>query len=400
MPPRAGNLGRVVAGTRKDTASAEAEVTRASIRPDQGRTAARNLSMSVPFPRLAGMAAPDSEPTTDDAASARPLERHAEERTDPTLLATVLGEDRTRVLDLRDGTAPILESETGPRLKLRAPRAGDDPDRAFFLGRDDEGRAWVALEVAEAAEAPDAPQQDARTALSARVPASAVPATPGPGERPDPPETWSGLRDVGAQLGPRDVDAYMTAVALTNWHRTHRFCPRCGAPTKAVLAGWVRRCERDGTEHYPRTDPAVIMAVIDEHDRLLLARNAAWPLGRRSVLAGFVEPGERLEAAVAREVSEEVGVLVDDVTYCDSQPWPFPASLMLGFTARARSGDLRVDADEIVEAEWYTRERLAAAVADGSLGLPGRLSIARRLLELWYGEPIVPPVEVAFHRPS
>ena len=142
------------------------------------------------------------------------------------------------------------------------------------------------------------------------------------------------------------------------------------------------------------------MAVVDPDDRLLLARNPAWPAGRRSVLAGFVEPGERLEGAVAREVFEEVGVVVTDVRYVASQPWPFPASLMLGFTARAVAADLTLDSVEIAEAEWYTRAEVAAGVADGSLGLPGRTSIARRLLEDWYGARLEPPVEVAFHRPD
>ncbi|WP_338089040.1 NAD(+) diphosphatase [Phycicoccus endophyticus] len=152
-----------------------------------------------------------------------------------------------------------------------------------------------------------------------------------------------------------------------------------------VLAGWVRRCPADGSDHYPRTDVAVIMAVVDDDDRLLLARGRGFRSGGMSVLAGFVEPGETLAAAVVREVGEEVGVEVEEVTYLGDQPWPFPSSLMVGFRARARSTALRLQEDEIAAARWFTRDELAAAVADGSLVIPGRVSIARRLLEHWYG---------------
>jgi NAD+ diphosphatase len=151
--------------------------------------------------------------------------------------------------------------------------------------------------------------------------------------------------------------------------------------------GWVRHCPNDDTNQFPRTDPAVIMAITDADDRLLLARGPQWGPGRRSVLAGFVEPGEGLEQAVVRETMEEVAVVVDpdSIEYRGSQAWPLPASLMLGFRARATTTRLERQEDEIAEADWFTREEVAAAVADGVLGLPSRASIARSLIEDWYG---------------
>ncbi len=198
-------------------------------------------------------------------------------------------------------------------------------------------------------------------------------------------DSWATLRESGEALGDRDAGIFTTTQALTNWHTAHPFCPRCGSPTAAVHAGWVRRCKRDGSEHYPRTDPAVIMAVVDDDDRLLLGRGAQWPPGRFSVLAGFVEPGESFEAAVAREVGEEVGVTVTDVTYLGNQPWPFPSSDMVGFTARATSTDLRPDQVEMAEARWFTRDEYVKALRDNEIRTPSGISIAQRLIEHWLG---------------
>jgi NAD+ diphosphatase len=189
--------------------------------------------------------------------------------------------------------------------------------------------------------------------------------------------------DVGPDV--RLAGLLTQALALSNWHAAHTHCPRCGSPTRVAQSGYVRVCEADGSEHYPRTDPAVIMTVVDDDERLLLGRQAAWPVGRFSTLAGFVEPGEELEAAVRREVHEECGIVVDDVRYVASQPWPFPASLMCGFTGHAATTDVHVDGVEISEARWFTRASLREALASGEVLAPNRLSIARFLIEDWYG---------------
>ncbi|GAA3198893.1 NAD(+) diphosphatase [Actinocorallia longicatena] len=193
------------------------------------------------------------------------------------------------------------------------------------------------------------------------------------------------LRRVGALLDDLHSGLMTQATALAFWHATHRFCPRCGSETKVIAAGHVRVCPQDGAEQYPRLDPAVIMLVEDGDERVLLARGTGWPERRASVLAGFVEPGESLEQAVVREVYEEVGVRVEDVRYLGSQPWPLPQSLMLGFVCRTSDPALTLDPAEIAEAQWYSREELKAATLAGDLLVPGKVSIARQLLEHWYG---------------
>ena len=194
------------------------------------------------------------------------------------------------------------------------------------------------------------------------------------------------LRQVGALLSDRDAGLLTHAVALANWHDTHTHCPRDGTPTVPAPAGHLTTCPTDGSEHFPRLDPAVIMLVIDPDDRCLLARNALWPKGRMSVLAGFVEPGESAEHAVAREVFEETAITVGHIRYLGSQPWPMPRSLMLGFQAAAPAGQrITVDAEEIGEARWFTREEMLAAIGTGELAVAPTSSIARRLIEFWYG---------------
>ena len=159
-----------------------------------------------------------------------------------------------------------------------------------------------------------------------------------------------------------------------------------------TTGGWVRRCAADDSEHYPRTDPAVIMLVRDRDDRALLGHQVAWPDGWFSTLAGFVEPGESAEAAVRREVHEESGVTIgsdpDDVVYLGSQPWPFPNSLMLGFHAHASDVTVQADGVEIGEARWFTRDELKSSCATGEVRIPPAISIARRLIERWFGEPL------------
>jgi NAD+ diphosphatase len=195
---------------------------------------------------------------------------------------------------------------------------------------------------------------------------------------------FTDLRRVGPLL-PRTEGALLAyARGIAYWHERHRFCGVCGAPTRSEEGGHVRRCTNGACEatHFPRTDPAVIMLVHDG-ERCLLGRKAEWPKGMHSTLAGFVEPGESLEEAVAREVFEETGIEVEEVTYHSSQPWPFPASLMLGFHARARTRTITIDADELEHAAWYERADLLAREDDDTLRLPRRDSIARRLVEDW-----------------
>jgi NAD+ diphosphatase len=197
-----------------------------------------------------------------------------------------------------------------------------------------------------------------------------------------PVDTWSGLREVGADLGDLDAGLLVQAIGILEWHERNRFSPLTGAATTIERAGWTQRDPTTGTEIFPRTDPAVIMLVHDGGDRVVLGRQAVWPPGRFSILAGFVEPGESAEAAVVREVAEEVGLHVTDVRYVGSQPWPFPQSLMLGFVARADGGgDLTLDPDEIEEARWFTREELRAG--EGPKALPPPVSIARHIIDRW-----------------
>jgi NAD+ diphosphatase len=193
-----------------------------------------------------------------------------------------------------------------------------------------------------------------------------------------------GMRAAAAALPPEDAGLAAHAAALLNWHRRHGHCANCGAATDIVEGGIARHCPNCGAMHHPRTDPVVIMLVTDG-DRVLLGRQPTWPAGRYSALAGFVEPGESLEEAVAREVREEAGVEVGPPEYVGSQPWPFPTSLMLGFTAPFRSGEPRRIDDELEDVRWFSRAEVADAVAGrpSPLGLPPRFAIARRLLEHW-----------------
>jgi NAD+ diphosphatase len=193
------------------------------------------------------------------------------------------------------------------------------------------------------------------------------------------------LREVGASLSDVDAGLFAHAAALEQWHARHMRCPLCGAATVVALAGHIRRCVNDGSEHYPRTDPAVIMLVTDDADRCLLGRQPSWPAGRMSTLAGYVEAGETLEHAVVREVFEEVGIRVGDVRYVASQPWPFPSSLMLAFRAKATTTELNIDGDEIAEARWFTRDELRLAITGGSLRLPMSASVAFYLVDGWFG---------------
>jgi NAD+ diphosphatase len=190
------------------------------------------------------------------------------------------------------------------------------------------------------------------------------------------------LREVGGQLSDNERDIAVAAAAISHWHRMEPMCPRCGGPTVVINGGFARHCQVCNEDHFPRTDPAVIVAVVDADDRLLLGGQKSWG-NRVSVLAGFVEAGESLEQAIHREIAEEADITLSDVAYFGSQPWPFPRSLMVGFFARATSTTICVDADELAYADWYTRDELDAKLGSQAIGLPGNSSIASRLIRAW-----------------
>ena len=202
-------------------------------------------------------------------------------------------------------------------------------------------------------------------------------------------QQWIGVRE-GADLDPESAELLMTGATLAAWIRDAPFCPRCGAATELRNAGWSRRCLGCGREHFPRTDPAVIVAIESaDGERLLLGANALWKGRMFSCFAGFVEAGESLEQTVHREIEEEAGVILSEVRFFGSQPWPYPRSLMIGFHAVAvDEASARPDGEEIVEVRWFTRAEISAAIAgSASFGVPGPASVARRLIADWLARP-------------
>jgi NAD+ diphosphatase len=307
--------------------------------------------------------AAEAQPGLPPGAHAAPgtrVDRAAHRRTDEAWLAGAW--TRARVVPVSDGRLPVQGDPA--RLVLLDPADTPDSER-YFLGHAEDGTPYFAV----AARVP--------------VPEGARMAT---------------LREVGHELDAREADLFVTAVALVNWHARHAFSPQTGRPTTVAEAGWTRVTD-DGEILFPRTDPAVIVVVHDgvagPRGRCLLGHNAAWTTPgwtrRYSCLAGFVEPGESAEATVAREIAEEVGVTVTDVRYVASQAWPFPGSLMLGFSAVADPAQpVRVDAAEIADARWFTRTEIAAALAgdETDFGLPMAASIANYLIRSWLAAPV------------
>lgn len=312
-------------------------------------------AMAQPAPVLpSGSAVPSrSAATWPFALAASGVERCTTRRSDTGWLESAWARPDSKVLVVQDGQALVRATGTGRELAFIRPDQAPDGTR-FLLGAENDDVAYFGV----AGPFPEVADENVR------------------------PE---GLRAAGVLLDDRDADLLTHAVALANWHARAGYCPRCGAATEPVPSGHSRRCTEEGTELFPRVEPAVIMLVTDPADRCLLARNAKWPAGRVSVLAGFVDAGESAEQAVAREVREETGVVVGTVRYAGSQPWPMPYSLMLAFRAQAVGTAIEVDAHEISEARWYSRDDLRAALADGVLRLPPSLSIARWLIETWHG---------------
>jgi NAD+ diphosphatase len=295
----------------------------------------------------------------------RDLEWVAEQQTHPGARAVVAGDRGLRVVENRLELVPLAELNGAVPLLL-----GLDADGPVFAVDED-------------------PVREGR-----------VPMVGSGGVRGEPPEGSGGerlsLRQAASVLSREEGGLVAYTAALLNWHRRNRFCAACGHESDTAEGGLTRLCPNCATEHHPRTDPVVIMLVTDGADRLMLGRQASWPGGRYSALAGFVEPGEALEEAVAREVLEESGVLVGRPRYVDSQPWPFPASLMLGFTAPYESGEPRVLDNELQDVRWFERAELEAASEaeddedwgtpgdpGGPLRLPPSLAIARRLIDGW-----------------
>ena len=283
------------------------------------------------------------------------LDRAGELRTDAPALAAHWSAATARLLLLRADGRVLLEADG--RLALEPPATlGIEPDAAVFLGLRGTDALWS-------------------TVLSDERAAALASARGG---------RFADLRGAAASLAAPDAGVVAYARALAHWHSRKRWCGVCGAPTRLGDAGHRAACSDPacGATYFPRTDPAIIVIVADGR-RCLLGRQAAWPPGRFSTLAGFVEPGETLEQAVAREVFEESGVRIDACRYLGSQPWPFPASLMLGFEADARLQVPKVGS-ELADARWFDADEMPGLIASGELGLPPALSIAYHLVDRWF----------------
>lgn len=284
-----------------------------------------------------------------------PIDPGSDERAAEGLVEALRDDPRTRVLLVHGDRAPV-SSEDGA-LALVGPDDVSAEAAWAFLGRDADG---VALLLAAVEDAPPEP-------------------TTG--------REWASFRAVGASLAPHEAELLATAVALGRWLVDSRWCPACGEPARLTSSGWARICEGCGREHFPRTDPAVIVGVTSsDGERLLLGANAAWGGRMFSCFAGFVEAGESAERTIHRELAEEAGVRVRDVRYIASQAWPYPRSLMLGFHVTAvDEGEARPDGEEIVEVRWFTRDEIGRGLrGEGEVALPGGVSVAHRLIRAWH----------------
>lgn len=286
------------------------------------------------------------------------VDRGAALRSDPEWPARAVNASTTRVLVIADHSVPVTDELS---LVLVPPSALDITptqfaENAVLLGADD-AHEYVAI---------------VNDAASIDVP------------------LWAHIRQVGAALSAFDIGLAVTAVAMSQWHATHRHCTRCGEQTAPIQGGWARQCLADGSEHYPRTEPAMIVAVDDADGRILLGRRAGWTRGWFSTLAGFVEAGETVEACVVREVLEESGCEVDPASlrYLGSQPWPYPASLMLGYRATARTTSITHDESEMAQVRWFSRDEFVTECESGALRIPNRVAIAWHLIRDWFGEDI------------
>lgn len=291
-----------------------------------------------------------------DDAPLQAVDRRADERSVPGLVEAARSDAATRVVVVHGDTAPLADATA---LHLVSPAMAPDAAHWAFLGRAADGAAVLAAVVSADDPAPF-----------------------------DAPAGWAALRLAAPELDPPSAGLFLDALCLGRWLVDAPYCPACGALTDLRDAGWSRLCPACGREHFPRTDPAVIVAVNSAGGtgRLLLGSNALWGADRFSCFAGFVEAGESLEAAVHREVGEEAGVRLAQVRYGGSQAWPYHRSLMLGFHATAvDDGEARADGEEIATVRWFTRAEIGTALAgDGDVLLPGPASIAHRLITDWH----------------
>lgn len=285
------------------------------------------------------------------------FDRAGDLRDTPGILDALRADPDVQTIVVRDGRARIA---AGQLVTVSPADAGAGAQWALLGRRSDGTTLLLAVAGAEAASIDAAPD-----------------------------EAWLSVRDAGGRLDPESTEILITAVTLASWLRDARFCPKCGNEAELRQAGWSRHCATCGQDIFPRTDPAVIVAVESaDGERLLLGANANWHGRMYSCFAGFVEAGESLEATVHREIEEESGVLLDEVRYVSSQPWPYPRSLMIGFRATASEArPARADGEEIIDVRWFTRAEIRTAlVGDGPVGLPGAASIARALIIEWCEE--------------
>lgn len=293
------------------------------------------------------------------------LDRDYLSRLNPNLFAELAAGDLARVLLISDGKARINPANPS-ELVLEPLAAAKGSSDLIYLGK----------------------TLKAESGVGAGAPICLLAISGEQAKELEPnPENWVGLRKAGASLSDLFAGIFTQGLALANWHSSNFLCPACGSKTLIEQAGWVRRCIKEGSELFPRTDPAIIVSIIDQHDRILLGSQATWEENKWSVLAGFVEPGESLESAVIREMKEESGLDVSEPTYLYSQSWPYPLSLMLGFTAKADSNQqVLPDGQEIARLRWFSRAELATEAA--KMLLPGRATISRAMIELWFGSEI------------
>lgn len=298
------------------------------------------------------------------------VDRAAGRRQDEAWLAHARRLPDARVMSIHRGQCAVIATTGGAGADdvhlLWMPGPDVDPDQELtFLGVDSGHRPYFARHLDDA--------QEAERGADAGV-------------------RWVTLRDVGHRLDDLNAGLAVAAVALDNWRHATRWCASCGEPLRVSASGWSQRCVAEAIEHFPRTEPAVIVLIRDPHDRALLGRQGIWQPTWFSTFAGFVEAGESAEAALRREVLEETGIVIDAgpqaIAYLGSQPWPFPASLMLGYHARTSNPEVSVDETEIAEAHWFTREELLRACESGRIHLPPAVSISRKLIERWYGSPL------------